>query len=113
MTVDIDRRRPVLGNGGGGLSGPAIKPLALRLVWQAAQAIQIPVIGCGGITTARDAAEFLFVGASAVQVGTATFTRPFATVQIARDLAQLVASLGATCVTDLVGALARADWRGP
>ena len=109
MTVDVQRRRPTLGNGAGGLSGPAIKPMALRLVWQAAQAVDIPVIGCGGITSARDAAEFLLAGASAVQVGTATFTRPFATVQIARDLAGVVSDLGSTRARELIGAL---SWPG-
>src|SRR4051794_29257939 len=73
LAVDLRRRRPVLGNGTGGLSGRAIKPLVVRLVWQAARAVGIPVIGCGGIATTADVAEFLIAGATAVQVGTATF----------------------------------------
>ncbi len=105
LAVDVGRRAPVLGNGVGGTSGPAIKPLALRLVWQAARAVGIPVVGCGGISTADDVAEFLIAGATAVQVGTATFTRPYAMAAIIRDLDRLCADLGASRVTDLIGTL--------
>ncbi|MER7503795.1 dihydroorotate dehydrogenase [Nonomuraea pusilla] len=105
LAIDVDNRRPVLGNAIGGLSGPAIKPLALRLVWQAATAVGIPVIGCGGIRTARDVVEFLLAGAAAVQVGTATFTRPYAMSELVRGLAELCAGLGVTSSAELVGGL--------
>ncbi len=82
MAVDLQSRKPVLANITGGLSGPAIKPVALRMVWQAAGAVDIPVIGIGGIMTAEDALEFIMVGAAAVQVGTANFVNPAATVDI-------------------------------
>lgn len=86
LALDPMTRHPVLGNVIGGLSGPAIKPIVLRLVWLTAQAVQIPVIACGGIETAEDALEYMSVGATAVQVGTASFARPFAAVEVARDL---------------------------
>ncbi|MGA2136288.1 MAG: dihydroorotate dehydrogenase, partial [Bryobacteraceae bacterium] len=86
LAIDARARRPRLGAGFGGLSGPAIKPIALRLVYQAAQAVKIPVIGLGGIATGEDAAEFLVAGASAVEVGTATFWDPRAPLRIAREL---------------------------
>ncbi|MFI7363752.1 dihydroorotate dehydrogenase [Streptomyces sp. NPDC050149] len=105
MAIDIRSRRPVLGNGIGGLSGPAVKPLALRLVWQAASAVDIPVVGCGGIGTARDVVEFLLAGATAVQVGTATFTHPYAMAEIVRDLPVLCADLGAARPNELIGGL--------
>ncbi|MEP6717041.1 MAG: dihydroorotate dehydrogenase [Terriglobia bacterium] len=90
LAVDIRTRRPRIGAGFGGLSGPAIKPIALRMVYQAAQAVRIPVIGIGGIATGEDAAEFLLAGASLVQVGTATFKDPAAPVKIARELEALL-----------------------
>jgi dihydroorotate dehydrogenase (NAD+) catalytic subunit len=90
LAVDARARRPRLGAGFGGLSGPAIKPIALRLVYQAAQAVRIPVIGLGGIATGEDAAEFLVAGASAVQVGTATFWDPRRPLQVARELGQFL-----------------------
>jgi len=105
MAIDLRHRRPVLGNITGGLSGPAIKPLTLRLVWQVARAVDIPVIGCGGIADARDAVEFFIAGASAVQVGTATFTRPDSMIRILDDLPQLLDELGASSVQDLIGTL--------
>jgi dihydroorotate dehydrogenase (NAD+) catalytic subunit len=105
LAVDPETRRARLGNGTGGLSGPAIKPLALRMVWQAAQAVSIPVVGCGGIGTARDVVEFLVAGASAVQIGTATFARPFVMTEIVRELPALAGELGVTRLTDLVGTL--------
>ncbi|MCX4472509.1 dihydroorotate dehydrogenase [Micromonospora sp. NBC_01655] len=105
MSVDVTHRSAVLGNGVGGLSGPAVKPIALRLVWQAAQAVNIPVIGCGGITTARDALEFLLAGATAIQVGTANFTRPYAMAQIVRGLGPLLAASGTMTVSDVIGSL--------
>lgn len=105
LAVDVRSRRPVLGNGTGGLSGPAVKPLALRLVWQAAAAVDIPVVGCGGIASAADVAEYLIAGATAVQVGTATFTRPHAMSEIVRELSGLCTDLGVRSVADLVGTL--------
>lgn len=112
LAIDIDRRRPLLGNGAGGYSGPPIKALALRLVWQTARAMGIPVIGCGGITSAVDVAEFLIAGASAVQVGTATFSRPQTMQQIVADLPELLRRLGAASVSELVGTLCPADASG-
>lgn len=105
LAVDAATRRSVLGNGVGGLTGPAVKPLALRLVRDAAAAVDIPVIGCGGITTALDVAEFVIAGASAVQVGSATFTRPDAMAQIIADLGPLCSRLGVARICDLIATL--------
>jgi len=105
MAIDLRRRQPVLGNITGGLSGPAIKPLTLRLVWQVSRAVRVPVIGCGGIATAIDALEFIVAGASAVQVGTANFTRPDSMIRILDDLPVLIHALGFHDVEDLVGTL--------
>jgi len=104
MSIDIRRRRPHLGNVFGGLSGPAVKPVALRLVWQVAGAVKVPVIGIGGIMTGEDAVEFLMAGASAVQVGTACFVNPRAPLTIAEELARFMADHGYRHVADLVGA---------
>jgi len=104
MAVDLEARKPILANITGGLSGPAIKPIALRMVWQVAGAVDIPVIGIGGIMTAQDALEFILVGATAVQVGTANFVNPAAAVDIldgmqnylqAHDIADLASLRGA------------------
>ncbi|MHB1171209.1 MAG: dihydroorotate dehydrogenase [Lacisediminihabitans sp.] len=105
LAINIDDRTNALGNGAGGYTGPAVKPLALRLVRDAVEAVRIPVIGCGGISSARDVAEFLIAGASAVQVGTATFTRPYTMAQIINDLTPLCQQLGVERITDLVGTL--------
>lgn len=105
MAIDLRRRRPVLGNGIGGWSGPAAKPLALRMVWQVARAVDVPIIGCGGVADAYDVAEYLVAGASAVQVGTATFTRPQTMTEIIDMLPSVLDELGATDVGDLVGSL--------
>ena len=86
MAVDIDRRRPILANVTGGLSGPAIHPVALRLVWQVSRAVRIPVVGAGGVASGRDAAAMMLCGASAVQVGTANFITPAALMDVAREL---------------------------
>ncbi|WP_273379261.1 dihydroorotate dehydrogenase [Symbiobacterium thermophilum] len=104
MSIDIRRRRPHLGNVFGGLSGPAIKPVALRMVWQVAGAVKVPVIGVGGIMNGEDAAEFLMAGASAVQVGTACFVDPRAPLTIAEELARFMAAHGYRSVPELVGA---------
>jgi dihydroorotate dehydrogenase (NAD+) catalytic subunit len=105
MAIDLDRRRPVLANITGGLSGPAIKPVALRMVWQVAKCVQIPIIGIGGIMNARDALEFILAGASAVQVGTASFLDPSAAQTIARDMEQYLVDKGIGSVSSLIGAL--------
>ncbi|WP_300923117.1 dihydroorotate dehydrogenase [uncultured Desulfovibrio sp.] len=112
MAVDLPRRRPALANIVGGLSGPAIKPVALRCVWQAARAVSIPVVGLGGIVSADDALEFLLVGAQAVQVGTANFLRPDAAFAIVEDLPAACERAGAASPRELVGALVT-DRDGP
>lgn len=103
LAIDADAGRPVLGNTFGGLSGPAVKPVALALVWQAARAVDLPVIGMGGISTGRDAAEFLLAGAAAVAVGTATFVDPLAPVRVIEELEAFLASKGIARAADLVG----------
>ncbi|MFO0951017.1 MAG: dihydroorotate dehydrogenase [Isosphaeraceae bacterium] len=106
MAVDWRARRPILANDVGGLSGPAIKPLALRMVWDVARALpDLPVIGIGGVATSEDAMEFLVAGASAVQVGTATFYDPTASERIVDEIARHVAALGAARAADVVGTL--------
>ena len=105
MAIDWKRRRPILGNITGGLSGPAIKPLALRIVYQTAKAVRIPIIGIGGITTIDDAMEFILAGATAVQIGTANFFRPTASVEIVDQLPDAIVSLGAKSVRELVGTI--------
>jgi dihydroorotate dehydrogenase (NAD+) catalytic subunit len=105
LAIDPHTRRPRLGAGFGGLSGPGIKPIALRMVYEAAQAVKIPVVGLGGIATGTDAAEFLIAGATAVAVGTANFWDPAAPVRIARELDRFLAAEGIACVQDLVGTL--------
>lgn len=94
MAVDIRTRKPLLANIVGGLSGPAVKPVALRCVWQVAQAVKIPVIGIGGIRSAKDVLEFILVGASAVEIGTASFTDPTAIFRIIQDLPEVCEELG-------------------
>jgi dihydroorotate dehydrogenase (NAD+) catalytic subunit len=105
MAIDLERRRPVLANVTGGLSGPAIKPVALRMVWQVARAVKVPVIGIGGIMTATDALEFMLAGATAVQVGTASFVNPSAAQEIAAGMEQWLAERNISQVTSLIGAL--------
>jgi dihydroorotate dehydrogenase (NAD+) catalytic subunit len=105
MAVDIHTRRPKLANITGGLSGPAIRPVALRMVWQVAQAVDVPVIGIGGIMTAEDALAFLMVGASAVQVGTANFVNPGGTMEIIRGISDFLAASGIDRVTDVIDTL--------
>ena len=105
MAIDVAKRRPVLANVTGGLSGPAIKPVALRMVWQVCQTVKVPVIGIGGITTARDALEFLIAGASAVQVGTANFINPRATMDIISGIEDYLKENDLHRLTDLIGSL--------
>jgi dihydroorotate dehydrogenase (NAD+) catalytic subunit len=105
MAIDWRRRRPLLGNVLGGLSGPAIKPIALRCIFQAARAVRTPLIGIGGIATVDDVMEFLVAGATAVQLGTVNFYNPTATTTVLDGLPEALASLGATRVADVVGTL--------
>ena len=105
MAIDLERRRPVLANVTGGLSGPAIKPVALRMVWQVAKAVKLPVIGIGGIMSATDALEFMLAGATAVQVGTASFVNPGAAQEIAQGMQQWLAERQIADVKSLIGAL--------
>ncbi len=107
MAIDVETRRPRLRFGTGGLSGPAIKPIALRMVWEAARQVKIPVIGIGGIASSHDAAEFLIAGARAVQIGTANFYNPSASQQIAAGLEDFCRSHQIDDVNDLVGSLRR------
>ncbi len=104
MRIDVAKRRPVLGSGSGGLSGPAIRPIAVHLTYQVAQAVSIPVIGAGGVTSANDALEFLMAGASAVQVGTATFADPTAPLSVIEGLAAFVRAQGLASIRDIIGA---------
>ena len=104
MRVDVAKRRPMLGTGSGGLSGPAIRPLAVHLTYQVAQAVSIPIIGAGGVTNANDALEFLMAGASAVQVGTATFADPTAPLSVIEGLAAYVRAQGLASIRDIIGA---------
>jgi dihydroorotate dehydrogenase (NAD+) catalytic subunit len=105
LAIDPHTRQSRIGAGFGGLSGPGIRPIALRLVFQAARAVQIPVVGLGGIATGTDAAEFLIAGASAVQVGTATFWDPQSPLRIARELGKFLKREGVAKVADLVGTI--------
>jgi len=107
MVIDISQRRPLLGNIFGGLSGPAIKPIALYMVYTVAGAVDVPVVGSGGITTASDALEFIMAGASAVQVGTASFTNPRAPLDILEGIEQFMAKEGIADIAELIGAARR------
>lgn len=104
MAIDISQRRPLLGNITGGLSGPAIKPVALYMVYEVVGAVELPVIGCGGITTAGDAIEFIMAGASAIQVGTASFTNPRAPLDVLEGIEQFMRKEGVKDIADLIGA---------
>ncbi len=105
MAIDLANRRPVLANVTGGLSGPAIKPVALRMVWQVARAVDVPVIGIGGITSAVDALEFIVAGATAIQVGTASFLDPRAAQTIARDMECYLEENGIAGIREMIGSL--------
>ena len=109
LAIDARTRKARIGAGYGGLSGPAIKPVALRMVYEAARAVKIPVIGMGGISNGEDAAEFLIAGASLVEVGTASFIDPGAVVKVARELAALLPELGVKSVRELTGTLRMPD----
>ena len=103
MAIDAKRRRPVLSTVTGGLSGPCVKPIALRMVWQVAKAVKIPVVGLGGIVSATDAVEFLLAGASAVQIGTANFIDPAVTIKVIDGLNQYLADNGFKSVREIIG----------
>jgi dihydroorotate dehydrogenase (NAD+) catalytic subunit len=105
LAVDAQTRRPRIGAGFGGLSGPAIKPIALRMVYEASRAVKIPVVGMGGIATGEDAAEFLIAGASAVEVGTATFWDPATPLRVANELAEFLRKEKIARARDLTGTL--------
>ena len=105
MAIDAERRRPVLSTVTGGMSGPAVKPIALRMVWQVAKAVNIPVVGLGGITNATDAIEFLLAGASAIEVGTANFMDPAVTGKIVDGINDYLDRHGFASVRDIIGAL--------
>jgi dihydroorotate dehydrogenase (NAD+) catalytic subunit len=110
MAIDLERRRPALGGITGGLSGPAIRPVAVRAVWEIAQAVSIPVVGMGGIETARDVIEFLMAGASAVMVGTATFGRPDIMTRIIDELPAALKQLGLASTAAAIGAALPGRW---
>lgn len=103
MAIDVEKRRRVLSIGTGGLSGPCIKPVALRMVYQVAHAVQIPVIGLGGISNAKDALEFLLAGASAIEIGTANFLDPTISVKIVQGIDEYLEKYGFTSVKDIIG----------
>lgn len=105
MAIDAEKRKPILSTITGGLSGPAVKPIALRMVWQVAQAVNIPVIGLGGIMTAQDAIEFLLAGATAVQIGTANFIDPTTCQKVAQGINDYLEKYGYHSVSEIVGAL--------
>jgi dihydroorotate dehydrogenase (NAD+) catalytic subunit len=105
MAIDLETRRPKIANITGGLSGPAIKPVALRMVWQVAQVAKIPVIGIGGVVTAEDALEFLIAGATAVQIGTANFINPHATIDIIEGIEMFLAQKKIARIADIIGTL--------
>jgi dihydroorotate dehydrogenase (NAD+) catalytic subunit len=109
--IDVEKRRPVLANLSGGLSGPAIRPLAVWMTWQVRRAVAIPIVGMGGIMTARDAVEFILAGATAVQVGTANFVNPRAAVDVVAGLAEWLSDHRVASVRELVGAAAGAQER--
>lgn len=105
MAIDVERQRPILSTITGGLSGPAVRPVAVRMVWQVAKAVKIPVIGLGGIMSGRDALEFILAGATAIQVGTANFINPRITIEIIDYIEDYCARHGVTDIKDLIGAV--------
>lgn len=109
MAVDVERRVPVLANKTGGLSGPCIRPIAVRLVWEAKKRVRIPVVGIGGILNARDAMEFFIVGASAVQIGTANFMNPAAPVEVLGGIEDFLKKRKIAALTDVIGTLKEAS----
>lgn len=104
MAIDIHKRKPILGNKVGGLSGPAIKPVAVRIIWQVAQAVPLPILGMGGVMTGEDAIEMILAGASAVAVGTANLVNPRATMDVLAGIRQYMEKYGVSDINELVGA---------
>lgn len=104
MAIDIHQRKPVLGNKVGGLSGPAIRPVAVRIIWQVAQAVDLPILGMGGVMTGEDAVELILAGATAVAVGTANFVNPRATMDVLAGIRQYMEKYGVKDINELVGA---------
>jgi dihydroorotate dehydrogenase (NAD+) catalytic subunit len=113
MAIDVETRKPILSNGMGGLSGPAIRPIAVRMVYECRQAVSIPIIGMGGIMDARDAIEFILAGATAVQVGTANFADPFVWGKILNGLTDYMQRHTVNRIADLVGAAHAASEHEP
>ena len=105
MSIDIERRCPRLSIGTGGLSGPAVKPVAVRMVWQVAKAVRIPVVGLGGISTAEDAIEFLMAGATAIEIGTANFVDPAVTIKVRDGISEWLDRHGCKSVKEIIGAV--------
>ena len=105
MRIDIRTRRPIIHNNTGGFSGPALLPIAVRMVWQTYQKVKIPIVGLGGISTWQDAVEMLLAGATALQIGTVLFTDPYAPVKIAEGLAKFMDENGVQSVSELTGAV--------
>ena len=105
MAIDIEKRRPMLSIGTGGLSGPAVKPVALRMVWQVAKAVKIPVVGLGGICNARDAIEFIMAGATAIEIGTANFIDPEVTIKVRDGINEWLDAHGCKSVREIIGAV--------
>lgn len=105
MVIDIEKRKPVLSIATGGMSGPAVKPVAVRCVWQVAKAVNIPVVGLGGIMNAKDAIEFFLAGASAIEIGTANFIDPAVTVKVAQGINEWLDQHGCQSVSEIVGQL--------
>ena len=105
MAIDIEKRRPLLSINTGGLSGPAVKPVALRMVWQVAKAVKIPIVGLGGICNAHDAIEFLMAGATAIEIGTANFLDPAVTIKVRDGIADWLSQHGCHDVREIIGVL--------
>jgi len=105
MAIDVEKRRPILANVTGGLSGPAIRPVAVAMIWKVRQAVSVPIVGLGGISTAADALEFIIAGAAAIQVGTASFVNPNAGVEVAEGIAEFCRRQGIERVASLIGSL--------
>ena len=103
MAVDVERRRPMLSTVTGGLSGPAVRPVAVRMVWQVAKAVDIPVVGLGGICCGRDALEFIMAGATAVQIGTANFIDPTSSVRVVDEITEFCERQGVNDISELRG----------
>ena len=105
MRIDVRTRRPIIHNNTGGFSGPALLPIAVRMVWQTYQKVKIPIVGLGGISTWQDAVEMLLAGATALQIGTVLFTDPYAPVKIAEGLSKFMDENGVQSVSELTGAV--------